>query len=58
MGNIFEKQRKNLQNKIIDHIKKSDVDQIIKIADFLGIHVQQSLSDWNMNMNANNREIR
>jgi hypothetical protein len=57
MDEITEKQRKNLKNKIIDSIHKSDIEQIIMVGDFLGIRVPNSLRDWRVQMKENNRKF-
>jgi hypothetical protein len=57
MEELIDKQRKNLKNKIIDTIHKSDIEQIIMAADFLGIKVPTNLRDWRVQMKENNRKF-
>jgi len=57
MDEMVNKQIKNIKNKIIDSIYKSDLDQIVLLADVLYINVPNSLRDLRNQMKKNNQKI-
>ena len=56
MNELTEKQTKNLKNKVIDRIHKTDLDQLVLIADVLYIDVPDSLRDLRNQMKKNNQK--
>ena len=56
MNELTEKQTTNLKNKVIDRIHKSDLDQLVLVADVLYIDVPNNLRDLRNQMKKNNQE--
>ena len=56
MNELVEKQTKNLKNKVVDRIQKSDLDQLVLVADVLYIDVPNNLRDLRNQMKKNNQK--